>query len=170
SLAANPAGTAACQWFERTLDDSANRRLSIPEAFMATEVILATYHYVAADLVVNDGVIDDHVRRELPFMATENILMEAVKAGGDRQELHELIRQASHEAAAKVKAGGPNDLFERLSRMPEFECVAPAFAEIAEASKYTGRSSEQVGEFLEGSVRERLAPYGEIKGPETPQV
>ena len=137
---------------------------------MATEVILATYHYVAADLVVNDGVIDDHVRRELPFMATENILMEAVKAGGDRQELHELIRQASHEAAAKVKAGGPNDLFERLSRMPEFECVAPAFAEIAEASKYTGRSSEQVGEFLEGSVRERLAPYGEIKGPETPQV
>ena len=157
SLAANPAHTAAAQWFERTIDDSANRRITIPEAFLAVDVILTTYHFVASGLVVNGEVIDARVRRELPFMATENILMAAVKAGGDRQELHELIRRASQEAWARVKAGGENDLLEKLAGMREFAKVRAEFAQIADAANFIGRSAEQVDEYLAATVQPMLA-------------
>jgi adenylosuccinate lyase len=157
SLAANAAHTAANQWFERTLDDSANRRITIPEAFLAIDVILSTYHYVAAGLVVNPDVIASHVARELPFMATENILMAAVKAGGDRQELHELIRRASREAAASVKKGGENDLLDRLSAMPEFAKVARSFRRLLDPRNFTGRSAAQVDSYLKRAVKPALA-------------
>lgn len=170
SMAANPAHTAAAQWFERTLDDSANRRLAIPEAFMGVDVILKGYRYIAADLVVNEGVIAAHVKRELPFMATENILMEAVKAGGDRQELHELIRVASHEAAGKVKAGGENDLLENLKKAFESAGVSIDFAEAADPARYIGRSAEQVDEYVDGTVRRRLSRYDDAGEPEKPLV
>jgi len=170
SLPINAADTAATQWFERTLDDSANRRLSIPQAFMATEVVLSGYYHVAAGLVVNENVIKSHVQRELPFMATENILMEAVKAGGDRQELHEKIRTASHAAMAAVKEGGENELLKRLAAMPEFKSVAPKFAEIADPAKFTGRSAQQVDEFVGGTIRKALSRFGEIKPPKRIEV
>jgi adenylosuccinate lyase len=170
SLAANPAQTAATQWFERTLDDSANKRLSVPQAFIATDVILSACHYIAAGLVVNEDVIGAHVRRELPFMASENVLMEAVKAGGDRQELHEEIRVASHRAAARVKAGGENDLLETLSEILDRFGLSAKFAGISDASKYTGRSAEQVDEYTGGEVRGRLSSYGAAGEPETPKV
>lgn len=170
SLAANPAHTAATQWLERTLDDSANRRLSIPEAFMGTEVILDTWHYLAADLVVNEEVISAHVSRELAFMATEDILMEAVKAGGDRQEVHEIIREESHKAAAKVKAGGENDLIARLAeRLAEYG-LSDRLGELADAARYTGRSAEQAGEYLDGTVAARLEPYDTSAAARRPEV
>ena len=169
NMAANPAHTAAAQWFERTLDDSANRRLSIPEAFMAAEVILSTWHYVASGLVANEKVIERRVRAHLPFMATENILMDAVKAGGDRQELHELIRRESHAAAEKVNEGGENDLFDRLAAHEEFSRIVEKYAE-ADPVEFTGRSGEQVEEFLEGTVAEKLGKYGDLAGPEAPEV
>ena len=116
SMMMNPAMTASTQWFERTLDDSANRRLSIPEAFLATDAILDILINISSGLVVYDKVILQHIMQELPFMATENILMEAVKNGGDRQELHEKIRIHSMEAARQVKEHGkPNDLLERIA-------------------------------------------------------
>lgn len=170
SLPINAADTAATQWFERTLDDSANRRLSIPQAFLATDVVLSGYYHVAAGLVVNENVIAGHVRRELPFMATENILMEAVKAGGDRQELHEVIRTASHAAMAAVKEGGENTLLADLAAKPEFAKVAGRLSEIADPARFTGRSAEQVDEFVGGTVRRLLAPYGEIKPPKRIEV
>ncbi len=137
---------------------------------MTVDVVLSTWYGIARGLVVNDGVIAAHVARELPFMATENILMEAVKAGGDRQALHEVIRQASHEAAARVKSGGGNDLLERLAAKKEFAAVAPRFAEIAEASRFTGRSAAQVEEFLAGPVKSALERLGNVAAPEVPQV
>jgi adenylosuccinate lyase len=170
SMSANAAHTAAAQWFERTLDDSANRRLSIPEAFLAVDVILRAYHYVAAGLVVNEEVIAADVARELPFMATENILMAAVKAGGDRQELHELIRVESHKAAAKVKAGGANDLVENLSAAMEKAGLKVEMENLTDPAAYTGRSAEQVVEYVEGVARERLAKYDVSGGPEQPTV
>jgi len=170
SLAANPAYTAATQWLERTLDDSANRRLAIPEAFMGTEVILDTWRYVAAGLVVNEEVIAAHVERELPFMATEDILMEAVRAGGDRQDLHEIIRVESHKAGAKVKAGGENDLLANLARALEEYGVSIELEALADASRFTGRSAQQVERYLAGTVAERLSPYGAAGAPPNPQV
>ena len=170
SLAANAAHTAAGQWFERTLDDSANRRITIPEAFLAVDVILSTCHYIAAGLVVNEDVIASHVARELPFMATENILMEAVKAGGDRQELHEVIRQASHEAARKVKSGGENDLLARLAAGPEFAAVTGRLEEIIRPERFTGRSAKQVDAFLAGRVRAALRKHKPMPPGERPPV
>lgn len=170
SMAANPAHTAATQWLERTLDDSGNRRLAIPEAFLAVDVILRTYHYVGAGLVVNEEMIAANVARELPFMATENILMAAVKAGGDRQEIHELIRVESHKAAAKVKTGGRNDLLANLGSKLEAAGIKIPFDRMSEASSYVGRSPEQVDEFLDGPVAERLSAYGRPSGPEQPTV
>ena len=117
SLQSSPAQTVATQWMERTLDDSANRRLVLPQAFLAVDAILILYHNIARGLVVYPQVIARHLREELPFMATENILMAAVAAGGDRQELHERIREHSQAAAARVKQqGAENDLLERLRR------------------------------------------------------
>jgi adenylosuccinate lyase len=147
NLASNTDETHATQWMERTLDDSANRRLVIPQAFLAIDAILILYQNVASGLVVYPQVIARHLREELPFMATENILMAAVAAGGDRQELHELIRQHSQAAAAVVKQqGGENDLIARLKADKAFATV-DIEAEV-DPSKLTGRSAQQVDEFL----------------------
>ena len=159
SQQSSTAATVATQWMERTLDDSSNRRLVIPQAFLATDAVLILYQNVADGLVVYPQVIARNLREELPFMATENILMAAVAAGGDRQELHELIRQHSQAAAAEVKQHGrPNDLLDRLAGDEAFASVDLDAA--VDASKLTGRSAEQVEEFLAAVVepiRERYA-------------
>jgi adenylosuccinate lyase len=147
NLASNADQTHATQWMERTLDDSANRRLVIPQAFLAIDAILILYYNVASGLVVYPKVIERHLREELPFMATENILMAAVAAGGDRQELHERIRQHSQAAAAVVKQeGGQNDLIARLKNDKAFAAVDIDAA--IDPAKLTGRSAQQVDEFL----------------------
>ncbi|MCA9162576.1 MAG: adenylosuccinate lyase, partial [Planctomycetales bacterium] len=153
SLQSSAANTMATQWMERTLDDSANRRLVLPQAFLAIDAILVLYENVADGLVVYPKVIEKNLREELPFMATENIMMSAVTAGGDRQTLHELIRQHSHAAGAVVKNEGlPNDLLDRLANDPAFSAVD--FAQATELLQYVGRAPQQVGEFL----REVVAP------------
>ncbi len=147
SLATSPPMTAAEQWFERTLDDSANRRIVIPEAFLATDGILEILINVLDGLVVYPKVIQNHVEAELPFMATENIMMAGVKAGGNRQDLHERIRLHSHAAAAQVKNfGKANDLISRLKSDPAFKKVD--FDKILRAENYIGRAPKQVDEFL----------------------
>ena len=145
----NPAITASTQWLERTLDDSANRRISIPEAFLAVDSILNIYQNIADGIVVYPKVIEKHVMEELPFMATENILMAAVKRGGDRQELHERIRQHSMAAASRVKNDGlPNDLIDRISEDPAFGLSLEDVKGILKPSNFVGRSPQQVDEFL----------------------
>ncbi len=147
SLQSSPAMTAATQWLERTLDDSANRRLVLPQAFLAIDAILILCQNVTTGLVVYPKVIARNLQSELPFMATENILMAAVAAGGDRQELHERIRRHSQAAAAVVKQeGGHNDLFQRLQADPAFSAVDLA-AEL-DPTRFVGRAPEQVDEFL----------------------
>ena len=147
SLASSPTMTAAEQWLERTLDDSSNRRVSIAEAFLATDGILEIMINVASGLVVYPKVIAARVMSELPFMATENIMMAGVRAGGNRQELHELIRVYSHEAAAQVKQHGKeNDLLDRLKNDPSFSKVD--FKKVMSPKAYIGRSPEQVNEFI----------------------
>ena len=141
----NPALTAAAQWFERTLDDSANKRLAIAEAFLAVDGILDLYANVSGGLVVYPRVIERHLRQELPFMATENILMDAVKAGGDRQELHEHIREKSQEAARRVKVEGEdNDLLERLRQDPAFAVISDRLDGDLDPNAFVGRAPEQV--------------------------
>jgi len=153
--ALNPAITASTQWFERTLDDSANKRISIPESFLAVDAILDLYINVAGGLVVYPKVIEKHVMEELPFMATENIMMEAVKRGGDRQELHERIRVHSMEAARQVKEfGKKNDLLERIAGDSLFGLNLEDLKKVLHPSNYIGRASEQVEEF----IREHVAP------------
>jgi adenylosuccinate lyase len=147
SLQSSAAATAATQWMERTLDDSANRRLTIPQAFLAVDAILLLYYDVASGLVVYPRVIASHLKEELPFMATEAILMAAVAAGGDRQELHERIRQHSQAAAAIVKQqGDANDLLERLAGDPAFAHVD--LGAMLDPAQFVGRAPEQVDEFL----------------------
>ncbi len=147
SLASSPAMTASEQWLERTLDDSANRRVVIPEAFLATDGILEVLINVVNGLVVYPKVIEARIQAELPFMATENIMMEAVAKGGNRQDIHELIRVHSHQAAAQVKMHGkPNDLIERLKNNKAFAGVD--FDSVLNSKEYIGRSSEQVDEFI----------------------
>lgn len=159
SLAQNGSATHATQWMERTLDDSANRRLSLPQAFLGVDAILVIYENVARGLVVHPQVVKKNLAAELPFMITENVLMEAVKAGGDRQELHEKIRQHSQAAGAVVKGeGGDNDLLDRLRADEAFSAVD--LDEVAEPSQLVGRAPEQVTEFLAEVVepiRERYA-------------
>lgn len=151
--ALNPAITASTQWFERTLDDSANKRISVPEAFLAIDAILNIYINVASGLVVYPKVITKHVMDELPFMATENIMMEAVKRGGDRQELHELIRTHSMEAGKRVKVDGEkNDLIERIAGDARFGMTLEELNSVLEPKNYIGRSPEQVVEFLANEV------------------
>lgn len=158
--AVNPAMTAATQWMERTLDDSANRRLAVSEAFLAVDAILELYMNVTAGLVVNEGVIARRVREKLPFMATENIMMEAVKRGGSRQELHEALRRHAHAAAARVKQeGGGNDLVERIASDPLFPLALEEIKAQMAPEQYTGRASGQVTEFLEKEVAPLLAQY-----------
>ena len=158
--AVNPAMTAATQWFERTLDDSANKRLAVSEAFLAVDAILEIYINVTAGLVVYERVVRRRVMEKLPFMATENVMMEAVKRGGDRQELHEALREHSHAAAAKVKLeGGQNDLIDRIVADPLFPLTREEIEEQMDPALYVGRAPGQVTEFLEGPVAELLARY-----------
>lgn len=160
----NAAFTVAGQFLERTLDDSANRRLTIPEAFLATEAILKIYHNVASGLVVNREIINYHLQQEVPFLATEELLMEAVRVGGDRQELHEKIRKYSWEAAEQVKKGGRNDLFDRLAGDPVFSSVKEKFGSLSEADRYIGRAPQQVEEFLKNEVASLLNGYSSLLG------
>ncbi len=151
----NPAMTAATQWFERTLDDSANKRIAVAEAFLAVDAILEIYINVTAGLVVYDRVVRRRVMEKLPFMATENIMMEAVKRGGNRQELHEALREHSHAAARKVKLeGGANDLIDRIVADPLFPLSREEIDAQMAPEKYVGRAPSQVTEFL----REEVAP------------
>jgi adenylosuccinate lyase len=161
SLAANTDQTHATQWMERTLDDSANRRLVIPQAFLAVDAILILYQNVSSGLAVYPQVIAKHLREELPFMATENILMAAVAAGGDRQTLHERIRQHGQAAAAVVKEqGGSNDLISRLKGDKAFAAVDVEAA--VDPATLTGRSKEQVDEFLAEVVAPIRQKYGAV--------
>ncbi len=151
--ALNPAITAATQWFERTLDDIANKRIAIPEAFLACDAILNIYINVSGGLVVYPKVIERHLMEELPFMATENIMMDAVKRGGDRQELHERIRELSMEAGAVVKQeGGKNDLIERIAKEPMFGMSLEDLQKILEPKNFVGRAPQQVEEYITGQV------------------
>jgi adenylosuccinate lyase len=154
SLQANGAQTASTQWLERTLDDSANRRLTLPEAFLATDAILILTTNIAAGIEVRPEVIGRHVTDQMPFMATERLLMLGVQAGGDRQEMHEVIRRSSLAAADAVSRGAPNDLLDRLAADHTFARV-PVHVMKGELdpSRYTGRAERQVGEFLEEYLR-----------------
>lgn len=152
--ALNPAITAATQWFERTLDDSANKRIAIPEAFLACDAILNIYINVSGGLVVYPKVIERRLMEELPFMATENIMMDAVKNGGDRQELHERIRELSMEAAAVVKQeGGKNDLIERIAKEPMFGMSLEDLQKVLEPKNFVGRAPQQVEEYITEQVQ-----------------
>lgn len=154
SLESSAAQTLATQWLERTLDDSANRRLTLPQAFLAVDSILLLYQNVVSGLVVYPRVVAQHLAAELPFMATENILMAGVAAGGDRQDLHERIRQHSQSAAAQVKQEGrPNDLLARLASDPAFAGID--VSNLLASESHTGRARQQVDEFL----RDVLAPW-----------
>ena len=170
SDALNPALTAATQWFERTLDDSANKRISVAEAFLATDGILNLYANVADGLVVYPKVIHQRLMKELPFMATENIMMDAVKRGGDRQQLHEAIRVHSMAAARVVKEqGGENDLLERIAGDPLFGVGMEALQNILQPEKYVGRAPEQTREFLADVIGPVLDRYKDME-TEKPEV
>ena len=158
--AQNPALTSYNQWFERTLDDSANKRISVPEAFLAVDSLLNIYINVASGIKVYEKVIEKHLAEELPFMATENIMMDAVKMGGDRQELHERIRVHSIASGAVVKEQGlPNDLITRIAADPLFGLTEDEIMANMDARKYVGRSPEQVTEFLNNDVQPVLKKY-----------
>ena len=163
--ALNPAITSATQWFERTLDDSANKRLSIPEGFLAIDGILDLCLNVVDGLVVYPKVIEKHMMAELPFMATENIMMDAVKAGGDRQELHERIRELSMEAGRTVKVEGKdNDLLERIAADPAFNLTIEELQKSMEPSRYVGRAKEQTIAFITKTVQPVLDAHKEMLG------
>jgi adenylosuccinate lyase len=158
SLQANGAHTASAQWLERTLDDSANRRLTLPEAFLATDAILILVTNIAAGLEVREAVIARRVEAQMPFMATERWLMLGVEHGGDRQTLHEVVRRHSLSVAEAVAAGAPNDLLDRLAADPAFAAVPhAALRSELDPGRYTGRSAEQVDEFLRDIVEPLLA-------------
>jgi adenylosuccinate lyase len=161
----NPMLVASTQWFERTLDDSANKRLSIPEGFLAIDGILDLYLNVVDGLVVYPKVIEKHFMAELPFMATENIMMDAVKAGGDRQELHEKIRQLSMEAGRNVKEKGlDNNLLELIAADPAFNLTLEDLKKSMEPIKYVGRAPQQVDEFLSEVIQPILDENKELLG------
>ena len=161
----NPMLTASTQWFERTLDDSANKRISIPEAFLAVDGILDLYLNVVDGLVVYPKVIEKHLMAELPFMATENIMMDAVKAGGDRQELHEKIRTLSMEAGRQVKAEGKdNNLLELIAADPAFNLSLEQLKAAMDPSRYVGRAPRQVEEFLQETVHPLLQENEAVLG------
>ncbi len=165
--ATNPAVTAATQWFERTLDDSANKRISIPEAFLATDAILELYINIVSGLVVYPKMIEKRLNDELPFMATENILMAAVKKGGDRQELHERIRQHSMAAGKVVKVEGkPNDLLERIAADPAFGMTIEELRAELVPQNFVGRAPQQVAQFLQNDVQPILDRYRDLLGLE----
>ena len=158
--AANPAVTTATQWFERTLDDSANKRISVPEAFLAVDAILNIYLNVASGLIVHPKVIEKHIMEELPFMASENIMMDAVLRGGDRQELHEEIRVMSIEAGRNVKELGlSNNLIDLIAQNPKFGMTKEELMVHMEPKAYIGRCPQQVEEFLRNDVTPAIAPF-----------
>lgn len=161
----NPTITAATQWFERTLDDSANKRISVAEAFLATDAILEIYINVTDGLVVYPRMIEKRLMSELPFMATENIMMEAVKHGGDRQELHEKIRVHSMAAGKVVKQdGGENDLLERIANDPAFGVTLEQLNEIMKPELYVGRAPQQTEEFVENYIKPITEKYSDVLG------
>ena len=163
--ALNPAITSACQWFERTLDDSANKRLSVPEGFLAIDGILDLCLNVTDGLKVYPKVIEKHMMAELPFMATENIMMDAVKAGGDRQELHEKIRELSMEAGRNVKEEGKdNNLLELIAADPAFNLSLEDLQKSMQPLRYVGRSKEQVERFVDTVVAPVLEKYKDLLG------
>ena len=165
SLPMNSALTASTQWFERTLDDSANRRIVNAQAFLSVDAILNVYMNVAENLVVYDKVIAKHIRAELPFMATENIMMECVKAGGNRQELHERIRVLSMEAGKNVKVeGGENNLIDLIKKDEMFKPVWDHINEIMDAKKFIGRAPAQTVEFIENEINPILMKNAEMLG------
>ena len=166
----NPAFTAGTQWMERTLDDSANKRISVAEAFLAVDAILNIYMNVSADMVVYEQVVRRRVMEKLPFMATENIMMESVKRGGNRQELHELLRVHSHAAAAKVKLeGGQNDLIDRIAADPAIPLTRQEIEATLDPAAFIGRSVSQVDSFLQAVAQPIIHRYctqeltGELK-------
>lgn len=163
--ALNPAITASTQWFERTLDDSANKRISVPEAFLAVDAILSLYINVVDGLVVYPKVIYKQFMQEIPFMATENIMMDAVKRGGDRQELHEKIRRYSMEAGKRVKEEGlDNNLLELIAADDAFGMDMDSLKALMKPENYVGRSSEQVTDFIAGEVKPVLEANAEELG------
>lgn len=169
--ALNPAWTAATQWMERTLDDSANRRIALPEAFLATDAILTLCRNLISGGRVYPGVMRKHLNEEMPFMATENILMRAVELGGDRQKLHERIREYSVETAARVKLeGGENDLLDKLKADPAFRLDDAALAEILDVNKFIGCAPSQTRAFVEEEIRPVLEKYGTGEGADEVRV
>lgn len=167
----NPMFTAATQWFERTLDDSANKRISVPEAFLAVDAILNIYENVSAGLIVHEKVIEKHVLEELPFMASENIMMDAVKRGGNRQDLHEQIRLHSLEAGRNVKDRGlSNNLIDLIAADPMFGMTRDELTAHMEPSKYIGRCPEQVTDFLRDFVQPVLDAYSDALKKEAAEL
>ena len=161
----NAAFTAATQWFERTLDDSANKRISIAQSFLAIDGVLRLYMNITENLVVYDKVIEKHVREELPFMATENIIMECVKAGGDRQVLHGGIRNNSMKAAENVKKyGKENNLIQLIAVDPLFAAVKDNLSDVLDPYKYTGRAASQVTEYISEEVDPVLQKHANLLG------
>ncbi|HEX2092708.1 MAG TPA: adenylosuccinate lyase [Longimicrobiaceae bacterium] len=170
-LTIDPAFTAASQWFERTLDDSANKRIAVPEAYLATDSVLLILHNVASGMVVYPEMIRRRLMEELPFMATENLMMRAVKRGGDRQDLHERVRVHSIAAGREVKMHGrPNDLMDRIAGDPAFGVTREELEEDLRPELYVGRAPEQVDEFLEEWVRPVLERYADEVGAGAPEL
>lgn len=166
NLPANLAQTVATQWLERTLDDSANRRLVLPQAFLAIDAVLILYRNIVDGLVVYPKVIEKHLAEELPFMATEEILMAGVQAGGDRQDLHERIRVHSQAAAQQVKEfGRTNDLLERLKTDTAFASVDLGNA--LDARRFVGRAPEQVDAFISDIIEPIRQRYSELGGQQS---
>jgi len=156
-LQQNALMTSSVQWFERTLDDSANRRITLPEAFLTADIVLSTLQNISEGLVVYPKVIARRISQELPFMATENIIMAIVKKGGDRQEAHEKIRVLSHEAGHQVKQLGlENDLIDRIRTDPYFDPIKNDLDSLLEPSSFIGRAPEQVDSFLKNWVQPAL--------------
>jgi adenylosuccinate lyase len=171
TLAQDPAFTAATQWFERTLDDSANRRIAIPEGFLAADAIALIYDNIASGLVVHPEVIATNVRRELPFIATENLMMEGVRRGGDRQLLHERVRVHSMAAADALKQGAPgNDLFERIAEDPLFGIDRAAIERLSRPEDYAGLAPRQVEQFLAERIDPLLAAERALVSAEVGEV
>ncbi len=171
TLVIDPAFTAATQWFERTLDDSANKRIAIPEAYLATDSILLILHNVASGLVVYPEMIRRHLMDELPFMATENLMMRSVKRGGDRQELHEKVRRHALAAGERVKMHGlENDLLDRIAADPAFGVTREELEDELRPERFVGRAPEQVDEFLTDWVDPVLNRYEADVNLETPEL
>ena len=163
TVVGNGAHTAANQWLERTLDDSANRRISIPEGFLTADIVLTLLQNIFDGMVVYPSVIGRRISQELPFMATENIIMAMVKSGGDRQVCHEEIRVLSHEAAKQVKEfGKENDLIDRIKKTAYFAPIVPQLDTLLNPSTFVGRAPQQVGSFLKKEVEPALKPYREL--------